>query len=94
MVVELGCGSAAKTGILLRELIRRDGAAGVHFMGIDVSLAALEFARDSLLSSCPGLHAGRVELVCAEYIQGAHPLQGHFSFSLLGAPKYIQGARV
>jgi uncharacterized SAM-dependent methyltransferase len=82
VVVELGCGSASKTGILINELIERDGAAAVRFVGIDCSAAALEMAQSSLLKSCPGLQPQNIELVCAEYNDGAifiRLLKWHFA---------------
>ena len=71
MLVELGCGSAAKTAILLNALLRREGPSGVRFAGIDVSGSALAAAKVSLLASCPGLLPDSIGLVCAEYIEGA-----------------------
>jgi len=70
IVVELGCGSAQKTGILLNALAARDGAAAVRFAGVDCSGAALAWAKGALLDSCPGLPEGNIELVCAEYTDG------------------------
>ncbi len=70
-MVELGCGSAAKTSILLDALLARDGPARVRFAGIDVSGSFLAAAKQSLLASCAGLCAPNVELICAEYIEGA-----------------------
>ena len=70
VVVELGCGSAAKTGILLNELLARDGPGAVRFAGVDCSAAALGMAKSALLSGCSSLAAENVELVCAEYTQG------------------------
>lgn len=79
VVVELGCGSASKTGILINELIARDGAAAVRFVGIDCSAAALEMAQSSLLKSCPGLRPQNIELVCAEYNDGVAECRRRFS---------------
>lgn len=72
-MVELGCGSAQKTGILLNALAARDGAAAVRFVGVDCSGAALAWAKGALLDSCPGLPEGNIELVCAEYTDGGRP---------------------
>ena len=68
--MELGCGSAQKTSILLNALAARDGAGTVHFAGVDCSSAALTMAKAALLGSCPGLPAANIELVCAEYNEG------------------------
>lgn len=73
VVVELGCGSAAKTSILLNALLQRDSPAGVRFAGIDVSSSALTMAKTSLLNSCPGLRSNSIDLVCAEYTEGRRP---------------------
>ena len=73
VVAELGCGSAAKTSILLNALLARDGPDRTRFAGIDVSGSFLAAAKESLLASCAGLRAANVDLVCAEYIEGAPP---------------------
>ena len=73
-MVELGCGSAQKTSILLNALAARDGAAAVRFAGVDCSGAALAWAKGALLGSCPGLPPENIELVCAEYSEGPPPL--------------------
>ena len=70
VVAELGCGSAAKTSILLNALLARDGPARTRFAGIDVSGSFLTAAKESLLASCAGLRPANVDLVCAEYIEG------------------------
>lgn len=72
-MVELGCGSAQKTSILLNALAARDGAAVVRFAGVDCSGAALAWAKGALLGSCPGLSPENIELVCAEYSEGRPP---------------------
>ena len=69
--MELGCGCAAKTSILLNALLRREGPAGVRFAGIDVSGSALVAAKECLLAGCPALLPASIDLVCAEYIEGA-----------------------
>ena len=78
-MVELGCGSAAKTSILLDALLARDGPARVRFAGIDVSGSFLAAAKQSLLASCAGLCAANVELICAEYIEGARPANTQYT---------------
>ena len=52
-VVELGAGTATKTGILLRAALR--GQSRVVYQPIDVSPSALDEARESLETSFPGL---------------------------------------
>jgi L-histidine Nalpha-methyltransferase len=52
-IAELGAGTAAKTGILLRALARRQ--ARVLYQPIDISPSALEEARESIERSIPGI---------------------------------------
>ena len=52
-VVELGAGTATKTGILLRAALR--GQSRLVYQPIDVSPSALDEARESLEASFPGL---------------------------------------
>lgn len=70
VIVELGCGSASKTGTILDELLSRDGPAAVRFAGVDCSAAALDMAQASLIKSCSGLRPQNIELICAEYNDG------------------------
>ena len=90
VLVELGCGSAAKTSILLNALLEREGPAGLRFAGIDVSSSALAMAKSSLLESCSGLLPGNIDLVCAEYIEGArhHLAAPHASRQLLASARH------
>jgi L-histidine Nalpha-methyltransferase len=53
MVAELGAGTAVKTGILLSELVRRQGT--VSYNPIDVSATALRAARLNIEASIPGI---------------------------------------
>ncbi|MBB5066258.1 L-histidine N(alpha)-methyltransferase [Granulicella mallensis] len=53
MVVELGAGTAVKTGIFLSELARRQGTVSYH--PIDVSATALRAARLNIEASIPGI---------------------------------------
>lgn len=46
IIVELGCGSASKTKYLLRAFAQRHGRC--HFVGVDISSSALEFAAEEL----------------------------------------------
>ncbi len=62
-VIELGSGSAAKTALLLRALLRQ---RTVSYCAIDVSAAALEMTRQEL-AGLPGLHVRTVE---SEYLTG------------------------
>lgn len=78
VVVELGCGSASKTGIILEELLSRDSPCEVRFAGVDCSAAALEMAQISLLRSCPGLLPQNIELICAEYLDGVAECRRRF----------------
>jgi dimethylhistidine N-methyltransferase len=52
-IAELGAGTAAKTGILLRALARRQ--ARVLYQPIDISPSALDGARESIGRSIPGV---------------------------------------
>jgi dimethylhistidine N-methyltransferase len=52
-IAELGAGTAAKTGILLRALARRQ--ASVLYQPIDISPSALEEARDSIERTVAGV---------------------------------------
>ncbi|WP_263376467.1 L-histidine N(alpha)-methyltransferase [Granulicella aggregans] len=52
-IVELGAGTATKTGILLRAALR--GQSRAVYQPIDVSPSALEEAREALEASFPGL---------------------------------------
>ena len=70
VVVELGCGDGSKTAILLQALARRDGAAAVHFVGIDVSGRALAQAESNLRRLCPEVGGAQLEMVEAEYLAG------------------------
>ncbi|MGI4755819.1 MAG: L-histidine N(alpha)-methyltransferase [Janthinobacterium lividum] len=52
-LLELGAGSASKTGILLAAAVRRQGAT--QYLPIDVSAAAMEEARTSLARAVQGV---------------------------------------
>lgn len=62
-IVELGAGSAAKTGVLLRCAVEKQGS--VLYQPIDVSASALEEAAASLAAQLPGVV---VEPQVANYI--------------------------
>ncbi len=64
-VIELGAGTATKTGLLLAALIRRQSSATYH--PIDISATALEQAREHLLARVPGL---TVEARVGDYTEG------------------------
>ena len=51
--VELGAGTATKTGLLIEAATRRQ--AGVFYQPIDVSATALDEAREHLVTAIPGL---------------------------------------
>lgn len=70
VVVELGCGDGSKTSVLLNALAQRDGAANVHFLGVDVSAGALQQAQRNLQALCPDLPIQNLGLCEAEYLQG------------------------
>ncbi len=63
--LELGAGTATKTGVLLRAAVQRQGQA--LYVPVDVSASALEEAERSLMTSIPGLS---VEPQIANYFTG------------------------
>lgn len=64
-MIELGAGTAAKTGLLLRAAVRRQGA--VDYVPIDVSESALAAAREHIEAEIPGV---RVDSRVADYTEG------------------------
>jgi L-histidine N-alpha-methyltransferase len=64
-VIELGAGTATKTGLLLRAAIARQGS--VTYSPIDVSASALEEARVRLKAELPRV---KVEPIIADYTEG------------------------
>ncbi len=64
-VIELGAGTATKTGLLLQAAIARQG--GVTYSPIDVSASALEEARLRLKADLPKV---KVEPIVADYTEG------------------------
>ena len=69
-LVELGAGSASKTGILLDALVRMQGEA--HYMPVDISSDALDMACESIASSLPEV---RVEPLVANYVTSPPELE-------------------
>ena len=63
-VVELGAGSASKTLVLLQALAERQG--GGTYLPVDVSAAALEWARKNVRAALPAIE---VQPICAEITQ-------------------------
>lgn len=68
-VVELGAGTATKTGILLAAAVRRQGS--VVYQPVDVSESALEEATENIRSHIPGV---TVRCQVADYTTQALPL--------------------
>ncbi|CAI5463414.1 unnamed protein product [Closterium sp. Yama58-4] len=68
VVVELGCGNALKTRVLLQAIAEYHGRC--RFAGIDVSEAFLLEARRNILAAVPRMTAADVELVQKEYLDG------------------------
>ena len=68
-LIELGAGTATKTGILLAAAVRRQGS--VVYQPVDVSETALAEATDNILSSIPGV---TVRVQVADYTREALPL--------------------
>ena len=69
-VMELGAGTAAKTGLLLREFVAFHGS--VLYQPIDISPSALEEASTALAETVPGV---RVEPQVANYITEEYTIQ-------------------
>lgn len=72
VIVELGAGSATKTGLLLAAALER--RPGLTYVPVDVSAAALDMARCQLASSLPALNVRPVEARYPEdlgYLQAA-----------------------
>lgn len=78
-LVELGAGSAAKTGLLLAEAARRQ--TDVLYQPVDVSSSALEAAVQSLTAAIPRV---RVEPQLANYITENYRVQRPAGHTLLG----------
>lgn len=68
-LIELGAGTATKTGILLAEAVRQQGS--VVYQPVDVSESALDAARDNILTNIPGV---TVRCQVADYTREALPL--------------------
>ena len=73
ILVELGCGSATKTGALVAAVARArpGGPAATRYVGIDCSADFLVNARANVTAAVPGLPSENVETVCALYLDGA-----------------------
>jgi L-histidine N-alpha-methyltransferase len=92
ILVELGCGSATKTGPLVAAAAaaRPGGPAATTYIGIDCSADFLDNARVNVAAAVPGLPAQNVETICALYLDGAraaraaHPA-GVLAFLWLGS---------
>ena len=69
-LVELGSGSAAKTRLLIEELLRRNGR--LRYVPVDISRTMLEQSSAALLADYPRL---TVLGVAAEYRDGLHELR-------------------
>jgi len=65
IMIELGAGTAEKTGLLLKEAVRRQGA--VDYVPIDVSESALSAAKEHLEAKIPGV---QVDARVADYTEG------------------------
>jgi L-histidine Nalpha-methyltransferase len=64
-IIELGAGTASKTGLLLEAAVRRQEA--VTYQAIDVSASALEEARRNLTAAIPGV---TVQTRVGDYTEG------------------------
>lgn len=74
IIVELGCGSASKTRHILEAFAKRHGK--VHFIAIDISQTALDFAGKELKD----LLGEKLQLtpICADYIDGVQRARNMF----------------
>jgi L-histidine Nalpha-methyltransferase len=68
-LIELGAGTASKTGLLLAEAVRQQGS--VVYQPVDVSETALAAARDNILANLPGV---TVRVQVADYTREPLPL--------------------
>jgi L-histidine Nalpha-methyltransferase len=68
-LIELGAGTATKTGILLAEAVRQQGS--VVYQPVDVSETALAEASENILNNIPGV---TVRCQVADYTREALPL--------------------
>jgi L-histidine Nalpha-methyltransferase len=68
-LIELGAGTATKTGILLAEAVRQQGS--VVYQPVDVSETALAAARENILANLPGV---TVRVQVADYTREPLPL--------------------
>jgi len=68
-LIELGAGTATKTGILLAEAVRQQGS--VVYQPVDVSETALDEARENILANIPGV---AVRCQVADYTREPLPL--------------------
>jgi dimethylhistidine N-methyltransferase len=68
-LIELGAGTATKTGILLAAAVRQQGS--VVYQPVDVSKTALAEARENILANIPGV---AVRCQVADYTREALPL--------------------
>lgn len=70
VVVELGCGSATKTSLIINALLERDGPDQCFYEGIDCSADFLQLARQNLVEACPKLQPAKVGTICQLYMDG------------------------
>jgi len=68
-LIELGAGTATKTGILLAEAVRQQES--IVYQPVDVSQSALNAARENILANIPGV---TVRCQVADYTREALPL--------------------
>jgi L-histidine Nalpha-methyltransferase len=68
-LIELGAGTATKTGILLAEAVRQQGS--IVYQPVDVSESALAAARENILANLPGV---TVRVQVADYTREPLPL--------------------
>ncbi|KAI5060176.1 hypothetical protein GOP47_0025114 [Adiantum capillus-veneris] len=68
VLVELGCGSATKSGYLLNAFHSLHGRC--HYVGIDVSQSFLKQAHTNLLGNVHGLKPSSLHFIQADYMEG------------------------
>lgn len=82
-VVELGAGTAAKTAVLLAELVRRGGL--VRYVPIDVSASALAAGQARLAATLPGIVVEPWPLTTAAALPRVRALPGPTAILFIGS---------
>jgi L-histidine N-alpha-methyltransferase len=73
-LVELGAGTASKTGILLKAMVRMQGE--VRYVPVDISPNAIDVARQSITSSLPEVHVAPLVVNYVTHPPELEPVNG------------------